>query len=240
MQKIDRIPLSEDADAALKVLQARVSRSRDQRADVQKLWKNLPLKVRRDVMETLQKMASGLERCMYCEDSQGTDIEHFRPKNEYPEFAFIFSNYLLACSHCNSNHKRSKFPLSAQQTPLLIDPTSDDPADHLTFSPTTGILTALDDRGQTSIDVCGLNREICVAGRFDAWFAMEVMILHYASLKRAGDDNTSARVLAVLRRYPFQSVRTAMAKFVLDGRDDAFGQAGVAQTVRQYPELAAE
>lgn len=27
----------------------------------------------------LRAMASGIERCMYCEDSHGCDVEHFRP-----------------------------------------------------------------------------------------------------------------------------------------------------------------
>jgi len=41
------------------------------------------------VERALRAMASGLERCMYCEDSRGCDIEHMYPKVPYPSKAFL-------------------------------------------------------------------------------------------------------------------------------------------------------
>lgn len=42
----------------------------------------------RPVAELLREMCSGVTRCMYCEDSGGVDVEHYRPKAWYPELVF--------------------------------------------------------------------------------------------------------------------------------------------------------
>lgn len=46
----------------------------------------------------LRQMAPGLERCMYCGDNQGTDIDHFEPLARNPLRTFDWLNHLLACS----------------------------------------------------------------------------------------------------------------------------------------------
>ena len=46
-------------------------------------------------LKTLQQMMGKRERCMYCVDSHGSDIEHFRPKARYTGRAFQWSNMLL-------------------------------------------------------------------------------------------------------------------------------------------------
>ncbi|MBW8876770.1 MAG: hypothetical protein JF614_17545 [Acidobacteria bacterium] len=109
-------------------------------------------------------MASGLERCMYCEDSEGTAIEHFWPKSVYPERAFDWLNYLIACSRCNSNFKRDQFPLDAAGAPLLVNPSEEEPLDHLSFSPSTGRFEPRSPKGDPSIDVFGLNRTTLTKG----------------------------------------------------------------------------
>ena len=55
-------------------------------------------------------MAPGVQRCMYCLDSLGTDIDHFEPKSRRPLRTFCWHNHLLACSRCNSNYKREEYP----------------------------------------------------------------------------------------------------------------------------------
>ncbi len=50
----------------------------DAGADVENTWKAQRRSVSmRRVAETLRRMTGKRERCMYCEDSRGTDIEHF-------------------------------------------------------------------------------------------------------------------------------------------------------------------
>ncbi len=119
------------------------------------------------VFEILKKMAGNRERCMYCLDSQGADIEHFKPKACFPDVMFNWSNLLLCCSNCG-RWKGSSFPLDPlHSTPLLIDPTAINPWDHLDFDPVTGNLTARFDIslsqfsliGETTIKLLHLQRE---------------------------------------------------------------------------------
>jgi len=49
--------------------------------------------------------------CNYCENNEATDIEHIFPKRLFPDKAFCWDNYLLACSKCNSHHKKDKFAI---------------------------------------------------------------------------------------------------------------------------------
>jgi len=64
----------------------------------------------------LRAMAGNRERCMYCGDSHGTDIEHFWPKTPYPEHMFRWTNMLLCCAECG-RIKGTQFPLSPTCTP---------------------------------------------------------------------------------------------------------------------------
>ncbi|MDF5751420.1 hypothetical protein [Spongiactinospora sp. TRM90649] len=179
MQKIERLSLEDATVQKLADLTQRVRTASNPGSEARDQWVKLDRELRRKIQAVLQDMSTGLKRCMYCEDSEGTDIEHFWPKSTYPLMAFDWLNYLLACTRCNSNYKRARFPLDGQGMPLPIDPTTDDPADHLQLTPTTGIYVELDVKGENTIDICGLNRDVCVAGRTNAWTAIEVLIPAY-------------------------------------------------------------
>jgi len=53
------------------------------------------------IRATLSGMCIGPRRCSYCEDSLADEIEHIKPKEFFPDLAFVWSNYLLACGPCN-------------------------------------------------------------------------------------------------------------------------------------------
>lgn len=93
----------------------------------------------RDVLTTLESMAGPRKRCMYCGDSEATDVEHFWPKANYPERMFRWSNMLLCCNGCG-RRKGNRFPLDSTGDPLLIDPTAVDPWAHLDYDPQTSLL----------------------------------------------------------------------------------------------------
>lgn len=86
----------------------------EQVAEAKHLWKPQN-KTFEEITENLVAMCPGTRRCCYCEDARGDDIEHFHPKNLYPNFTFEWENYLLACSACNSNVKRSSFAIIDNQ-----------------------------------------------------------------------------------------------------------------------------
>jgi len=62
------------------------------------------------VKAVLMAMCHGLQRCCYCEDSLGDEIEHIFPKALFPEKTFVWENYLFACGGCNSP-KSSKYAI---------------------------------------------------------------------------------------------------------------------------------
>jgi uncharacterized protein (TIGR02646 family) len=101
------------------------------------------------VLAVLSRMAGTRERCMYCEDSRGTDVEHFWPKAVYPTKTFSWPNLLLACVRCQRG-KGDRLPLVAGK-PLVIDPTVDEPWDYLFFVPETGRITARFDANNVPI-----------------------------------------------------------------------------------------
>lgn len=134
-------------------------------------------KLLRRIHGTLCSMAGARERCMYCLDSHGTDIEHFWPKAPYPGRMFRWENLLLCCAECG-RIKGTKFPLDANGAPMLLDPTVDEPWRHLDFDPQTGIVTAafdvgsaaLDPRGKETVELLGLEqREALQVGQRRTW-----------------------------------------------------------------------
>ncbi len=108
MRKLDRPALAKDASDRLVSLTQKVVEAADLRTKAKQLWDDrsssgVGAAAFQTIRDTLEQMAAGRARCMYCEDSAGTDIEHFQPKALFPALAFTWSNYLLACSYCNSN-----------------------------------------------------------------------------------------------------------------------------------------
>jgi uncharacterized protein (TIGR02646 family) len=125
-------------------------------------------------------------KCCYCEtqysDARHLAIEHFRPKTgvrqskndpeEYPGYywlAYDWNNLLLSCHECNSDWKRTFFPLSnprararshhddySVERPLLINPVSQNPRRHIRFDNETPFHRT--QKGQVTIEVIGLRR----------------------------------------------------------------------------------
>jgi uncharacterized protein (TIGR02646 family) len=165
MRKIGRSALDARTGSYLAKQQAKI----DAGASVNDVWKSARRTIAMGkVLTALHQMANNRLRCFYCEDSRGTDIEHFWPKGRFPARAFAWLNMLLVCSGCN-NQKGSQFPCDGQGRPLLIDPTAENPWDHLYYDAETGELAARwipgdetwDGKGQTTIDpaILPLNNE---------------------------------------------------------------------------------
>jgi uncharacterized protein (TIGR02646 family) len=212
MKKLNREPLSTSTLAVLDARTEQVRDAADPKDEAQRLWALQANRAFEEIRATLKSMATGRERCMYCEDSAATDIEHFWPKSKYPERAFSWANYVLACSGCNSNSKREKFPLDEAGAPLLIDPTVEDPREHLVLSVRTGKYLPRtrqgqeSRKGQESIEVFGLGRDILEKGRQDAWHAIPALLLRYDGLCSQADWRRAIETQRTLCRFPFASV----------------------------------
>jgi uncharacterized protein (TIGR02646 family) len=212
MRKLKRLPLSPETLQFLQERTQTVAGAAEPKAEVDRLWKLQTAKAFAEIRATLRKMASGLERCMYCEDSAGNDIEHFWPKSEYPERAFDWHNYLFACSPCNSNFKRTRFPLDDASQPLLINPTEEEPLDHLHFLTRTGEYSPQTPKGEASVDVFGLNRTTLQIGRWRAWASLRHLLPVYVQRKAAGRDEDAEEIVQIFRTSPFSGVLAAFLR----------------------------
>jgi uncharacterized protein (TIGR02646 family) len=151
-------------------------------------WDSRVLKIARD---PLVSMSAG--KCSYCEtplvDNVDANVTHFRPTNgtigvegdyspdHYWWLAYDWHNLLIACGDCD-RMKGRKFPVEGnrcsigapwlellRESPLLIDPTVDDPAVDLIPDLDTGQLVAITLRGAATIELLALNREYLVDRR---------------------------------------------------------------------------
>jgi uncharacterized protein (TIGR02646 family) len=171
VRRVLREALGPDVDRKLQQRQTKADGKRSKGAlNVESEWNNArKTKPLLSALARLKKMAGKHERCMYCVDSHGTDIDHFWPKAQYPEKLFAWVNMLLSCTECG-RMKGINFPLSNGQ-PLIIDPTVEDPWQHLDFDPKTGNLVARFDRasddwsprGEATVELLQLDRREALA-----------------------------------------------------------------------------
>jgi uncharacterized protein (TIGR02646 family) len=147
VRRVRRPSLDSETHRALRGKQARAdSQVQDGTLNATAEWerarKTVSLKA---AMKTLKDMAGPSAHCMYCVHSEGADIDHFWPKSAYPDRMFEWNNLLLSCPLCG-RIKGVQFPLSDDNMPLLIDPSAEEPWQHLDFNPETGVITARYDR----------------------------------------------------------------------------------------------
>lgn len=167
------------------------------------------------VRSALGSLCRGPGRCMYCEDSAADEIEHFYPKNLYPEFTFVWANYLYSCGPCNGPKSQWFAVFSAatgQRTevsrppgadvvppeagePLYIDPRREDPMEFLRldlrdtfhFRPLGARDTRAYDRATYTIDKLHLNdRDDLCEMRAHAFENYANVLFTYVKGRRAG------------------------------------------------------
>ena len=173
---------------------------------------------------------------MYCEDSVADEVEHFRPKDLYPDAVFAWRNYLYACGPCNGG-KSNRFSVAepgtgqlvddtrrrrARVTPpregaaALIDPRHENPLDFLIFDlPDTFEFTPFADtetvefrRADYTIDLLRLNdRGYLMEARKNARVAYEALLERYVTLTQDGASHRQvARVKKCIQGTPHPTV----------------------------------
>ena len=125
MKRVKRMALPPTTLAYLNQRQKSANKKQaDGKFDANKEWGSArQTKNMGDILSALRQTMGKRERCMYCLDSHGSDIEHFRPKSNYPKRMFRWRNLLLCCTECG-RFKGSQFPLNGKR-PLLIDPSKE-------------------------------------------------------------------------------------------------------------------
>lgn len=240
MRKLKRLDLSPNTQSFLKRRTEKISQKKlpaERVEEAKRLWDSKRNKAFAEIKEKLLSMASGIERCMYCEDSAGTDIEHFWPKSDYPSKAFQWENYLLSCSACNSNYKRTEFPLDGSDQPLLINPVEEDPRQHIAFSPSTGKYSDLTPKGSESIRVYGLNRNILTLGRYYAWASTQTHIIQYGRFCDSGNSAKAHGIKEVICHFSHSDVFIELLDSIDNPDAELWIEPECIQTVRKYPEI---
>ncbi|MBW8878051.1 MAG: hypothetical protein JF614_24065 [Acidobacteria bacterium] len=204
MRRLTRPTLEEALRDYLDRMQALV----DTGADVKATWRaqRQSASMKR-VAQILAGMTGPRQRCMYCEDSRGTDIEHFKPQAIFKDHVFLWLNMLWICSGCNRS-KGSRFPCDASGQPLLIDPTAEDPWDFLFFDPMTGEITARWDR-ETRLE----------SSKGSALLAIFSTLRHQAVTEG--------------RRRVFRNLRRAVRSFLAHEGRDSSGQDVSAESLQE-------
>lgn len=200
--------------------------------------KNKPLEM---VREMLGQMCPGDVRCMYCEDSRPSQVEHFRPKSLYPDVVFDWANFLYACEGCNGpDRKGSRFKVFRRDgaiidvsrrrgspilppeegASLLLDPRHDDPLEFIYLDLDTGWFGPIDEAGMRyerahyTIDVLGLNdREFLVNARQAVFEAQKNILKELAVLRHEGvSPDELRRKEMVIRRLGHWAVWREMKR----------------------------
>jgi HNH endonuclease len=233
MISITRAALPDDLGVKLASLSKELAAvpAADRAKEARALWEKSGTRARvyRPLKSILQQMALGLEQCMYCGQDFGTDVDHFDPIARTPLRAFDWLNHLLACTTCNSNHKRDRFPTDADGRPLLIDPTMEDPFEHMTLSLSTDVYHPLSDKGIATIEVCGLNRRQLMDGRRRARNVVAFFLREWAATDPAQRGAKLEKVAQLIREQPFGDVCQAMLRqAVAPGAELIFSDAEVA------------
>jgi uncharacterized protein (TIGR02646 family) len=188
----------------------------------------------RAVEAALRAMASGIERCMYCEDSHGCDVEHFRPKVPRPTGTFVWRNLLWVCATCN-RQKNSGFSAA------ILDPTRDDPSDHLVLSLSTGRLVPRDEsrRGAATLRVMKRlsSDPALIRGRLNAVKKLRVFLARYDADVAAGDLAAADEIRRTLVEEPFSAVFATVLRASEDpGARDVLGDALV-DVISRHPAM---
>lgn len=159
------------------------------------------------------------------------------PHPGYYWLAYDWRNLLPSCTDCNRPSKQKtggkkrlgkwkQFPVKSfraakpgeesQEEPLLINPTQQDPEDHLAIDPATGVFIPKTREGQVCIDVFGLNdREALVEARKrvmdDVTSLLGIMFVHMTH----APDVATTKLQRLLRIKAGHEPYTAAARTAL-------------------------
>ncbi|WP_200551975.1 AAA family ATPase [Kosakonia sp. LAM2021] len=168
------------------------------------------------------------------------DICHYRPKGavaesrKHPGYWWLASqweNLLLSCPACNRPHqyngviagKSSRFPLEDEtqrafepgweerEKPLLLDPTSDDPARHFVYDWEGNILSETPE-GQMTITIIGLNRPALVEARRSALAMVRSVLKMFATASSVGSEEQRMFILRHLQELTADNAEYAAIK----------------------------
>jgi hypothetical protein len=240
--------LPPNARRRLREYQRKINALTDYEERVREAKRVWPLRNRREnrtfaaIRETLAGMCHGRRRCAYCEDSCADEVEHICPKDLYPEYVFVWENYLYACGICNVEKRNdfAVFPSADTQwadvkrqpqdlivpptagEPVLINPRQEDPLTFLildiratfTFYPLGKSGSREFARARYTIDTLALNsRPVLIESRRDSYVGFRSRLVEYVEWRKENRSEHEIRELvSSLKNCPHQSVWEEMKR----------------------------
>lgn len=213
MRYLERInPLPKRVTQVLDAYQHELDRRFADNADekerpqlIERMWRNRRGSRALQAIEiALKAMASGIERCMYCDEGHGHQIEHFRPKAHYVGETFRWSNMLWVCGECNAD-KNASFD------DQILNPTLDDPLEHLKLAFHEGRFKTRkkSPRGKITLErLTRLDKQVLIKGRKNAFDLIRVLL---ESFPNSGAE-TRAKIRHIVVNAPFGSVFAAVLR----------------------------
>ncbi len=244
MIQLRRIELPPGADGKLRSWQREIDDLADYAARISVAKERFARRNRPDnavfrvVREFLGMMCCGVVRCVYCEDSMADEVEHIWPKDSYPEFVFVWANYVFACGPCNGR-KNNHFAVFAVVTGQFTEVTRNPRA--LVTPPTPGQMVFIDPCGEDGLTMMDLDfetGELLPRGRKNskryqrAQYTIEIL-----GLNKRGN-------LLRARRAAYRDYRALLGEYV-KRRDEGASQPDLDDLIsflkgRQHPTVWAE
>lgn len=195
-----------------------------------------------EIKKVLELMCSGAKRCCYCEDSVGDEIEHIRPKSLYPDFCFVWDNYIYACGSCNTS-KNNRFAifrhpnnimgeLAKDAEPpsgndVIINPRIENAMDFWELDLVDFIFrvtarpNSLDYlKARYTLDLLKLNgveKDYLIESRKGAYERYKSHIARYVSDKKA-EENTSLKIKNIIRKESHPTVWVEIKRQYQNGK----------------------
>ena len=198
-------------------------------------------------------MCSGAQRCIYCEDSVGDEVEHIRPKDLYPCTVFVWTNFVYACGRCNvsksnkfailSNNctidvtRRSRAPVISPRPgqPVFLNPRVENPLDFLDLDlDDTFHLVARDDiapidqeRAEFTINTLKLNRDVLLRARATAFGSYLARLYEYVSKRAIATPQQLSMLVDGVKSMPHPTIWEEMKRkhSVVGDLDQLFSKA---------------
>ena len=186
--------------------------------------------------EALHAMNGGWDRCMYCEHNVAGQIDHFEPRERAPARTFDWPNMVLSCDRCNVS-KGSAFMGAGGEPP--VDPTLEDPSEHLELSPRDGALVGRTARGEWTIQVFGLNASPHLKRqRREAWLVLQELIVRYRDCNTRGDGEAADEHRQRICDHTFPGVLVQLLNISRDPNPGTVILPDCLRALRDHPEIA--
>jgi uncharacterized protein (TIGR02646 family) len=167
-------------------------------------------------------------KCAYCEckinvESKYMEVEHYRPKKEFPDLVVTWENLLPACKRCNG-YKSYANP----EVERFIDPSIDEPRTHIRIF--NFLLEDKTPEGKNTIDIIYLNDyDKLVSERFQLSMALSKLIdnlfeiLEESTLGQAQKarrrSSIKGKALNILRAgLPSEPYSSTLSSFVISSK----------------------